>query len=177
MTKNKSISRPLSLLSAPLVKSLLLFICSLFFTPSFLCADEGLAFNHVNFGHPRKEINKAEISGMADNGTHALIVGTRIIDLPTPVNPPALAPSRQVGWIKLITMATGLGDSAFNSAGNATKNIFEPEAPPDAGSIYVRLANPDKLNLCTSVVWDSTNSVFWVGCRSLNIIRSMWSIY
>lgn len=40
MTKNKSISTPLSLIAAPLIKSLLLFIFSPFFTPLFLCAGE-----------------------------------------------------------------------------------------------------------------------------------------
>ena len=98
----------------------------------------------------------------SDGAGNVLSVGRRWLASPTADS------ARYVGWLKLVTASDGQGVNTFHSADMNSRNSSETTAPPDAGSIYVDLSDSNKESLCTSVVWDSTNSVFWVACRSVN---------
>jgi hypothetical protein len=116
-------------------------------------ADEGIAMQ-------QDENSNAVSVGMATNNAgKALLTGRRVISTRSYSN---------VGWIKQIDVATGLGDSAFNSADDDSININVTQQPPDAGSVYLDLSNSQKETLCTAATWDNENSVWWVACRSLN---------
>jgi predicted DsbA family dithiol-disulfide isomerase len=106
------------------------------------------------------ENSNAVSVGMATNNAgKALLTGRRVISSRSYSN---------VGWIKQIDVASGLGDSLFNSADDDSININVTQQPPDAGSVYLDLSNSQKETLCTAATWDNENSVWWVACRSLN---------
>ena len=118
-------------------------------------ADEGMPL--------QQDENSTAISTAiaSDDAGNVLSVGRRYLASPT------TGSARSVGWLKLISASTGLAVNTFNSAGDSSSNLNESTAPSDTGSIYVDLSAFGKESLCTSVVWDSTNSVFWVACRSV----------
>ena len=119
-------------------------------------ADEGMPL--------QQDENGAAISTAtaSDGAGNVLSVGRRWLASPT------AGSARYVGWLKLVTASTGQGVNSFNSADDASSNISESTPPSDTGSIYVDLSDSNKESLCTSAVWDSTHSVFWVACRSVN---------
>lgn len=75
---------------------------------------------------------------------------------------------RFYGWIQQISTSTGIGDAGFSAAGSTNRNINVSVSVPDPGSAYFDLSNSTKESMCTSAVWDTSYSNWWVLCRSFN---------
>jgi len=100
--------------------------------------------------------NAILVASANNNSGKALSVGRRWI----------YSASRNIGWLTLMDLSSGLADTNFNLPDSAAKNINVSTAPTEPGSIYLDLSNSTKESLCTSTVWDNSNSVWWVACRS-----------
>lgn len=139
---------------------LLLSLCAFLGIGACALADEGVALQQD------ENSNAISVAVVSNNSGKALLLGRRYL----------ATPKQTVGWIKQVDLLSGLGDTSFSYADDNSKNINVTTRAPDAGSIYLDLANSTKETLCTSAVWDSSNSVYWVTCRALSS-SSKYSVY
>jgi surface protein len=79
---------------------------------------------------------------------------------------------QNVGFIKQFAYDSAtseyIGDKNFSYSDSSANNVNVSTQVRDPGIAYIDLSNSQKETLCTSAVWDNSNSVWWVSCRSLN---------